>query len=449
MKIVLPESLRNILQRKDLKSAIFKGSLGGFFIQFGNAVLGFLLGLVLARLLGADSYGHYVYIYAWISTLAIPTQLGLPNLLVRFVAKYQAKGQWQRMKGLLRWSNGTVFVLSLIMIGGAYFISSGFINFTSLERINTLYWGLLLLPIMALGALRGAALRGLRYVVLGRLPDKILRQAFLVSMALGYFYLFRSIYADKVMMLHVISAFIVFFIGAFWLWRKLPSEVFNSDAEYVSRKWISTAIPFLLTGGMFVLNNKVDILMVGWFRSSGEVGVYEITVKASSLVAFSLLAMNSVLAPYFSKFYTENKTKVIKKLAAWGVFISLIVSLPIAVLFSLFGYEILNFFFGAQFATGYTTLILLCLGQLINVGAGPIGLLLNMTGYEQLVLKGVSVSTILNVMLNLFLIPNYGMEGAAIATIITFLIWNIILVYWGIKYLDVNTSVFSLGTLVK
>ncbi|MEL7834097.1 flippase [Fodinibius sp. Rm-B-1B1-1] len=446
MKNLLPDFFQTLLKGKDLKSSIFKGSLGSFFIQFGNAILGFLLGVVLARLLGAESYGNYVYVYALISTLAMPTQLGLPNLLVRFVAQYQANEEWGKLKGLIKWSNWAVFVLSITMIGGTYFVLR-VLSLTT-ERLSTLHWGLLLLPIIALGALRGAALRGLRYVVLGKLPDKILRQAFLVIMVLGYFYFFnRSIYADNAMMLHVISALVVFLIGTFWLWQKLPSKVFSSDTEYLSRKWISIAIPFLLTGGMFVLNNKVDILMLGWFKSSENVGVYEITVKASSLVAFSLLAMNAVLAPYFSKFYTEGKNKVLKKIATWGVFISLGVSVPVAIFLSSFGYEILSFFFGAEFATGHVTLILLCIGQLINVGAGSIGLLLNMTGYEKLVLKGVAISTVLNIILNLFLIPNHGMEGAALATIVTFFIWNFILVYWGIKYLNVNTSIFSLKIL--
>jgi O-antigen/teichoic acid export membrane protein len=447
---LIPQLLKGILQEENLNKSIFKGSFGSFFIQFGNAVLGFLLGVVLARLLGAKSYGHYVYIYTLISIMAMPTQLGLPNLLVRFVAQYQAKKKWQKIKGLLKWSNWAVFILSITVIGLFYLIHNIFFNSSSAERVATLYWGLLLLPLIALGALRGAALRGLHYVVLGKLPDKVLRQAFLVLMLLISFYLFnKNISADFAMMLHVISALVAFAIGVFWLWQKLPAEVFKSDAEYDSKKWISVAIPFLLTGGMFVLNNKVDILMLGWFSTSKQVGIYEVTVKGSSLVAFSLLAMNTVLAPYLSKFHAENKTKILRKLATLGVSISLVVSLPMVIIFSFFGGKILTVFFGSEFAAGYVTLVLLCFGQLINVGAGSIGLLLNMTGHEKLVFKGVSISTILNILLNLLLIPKYGMEGAAVATLSTFLIWNIILVSWGIKYLKVNTSLFSMGLLFK
>ncbi|NBC82495.1 MAG: oligosaccharide flippase family protein [Bacteroidetes bacterium] len=418
--------------------------MGSVFIQFGNAIFGFVLSIVLARNLGAYEYGNYTYVFALISVLAIPIQLGLPNLLVRFIAQYQSKGEFGKIKGILKWSNLIVATLSLLLIV-AVFLIMNYKKTISVERMATLRWGLLLIPVLALGALRGASLRGLRYVVLGKLPDMILRQLFfLIFVVLFCSFISVEFESKQAMMLHLISAFLAFIVGSFFLFKKIPRETIKARSEYETRRWISVAIPFLLTGGMLVLNNRLSILMLGWMTTPEDVGIYEIAVKGSTLVAFSLLAANAVLGPYFSKFYTENKMKKIQHIARLGILGSMIVALPIVFILIIFGEQILLHFYGKDFLMGYNSLKLLTIGQMINVAAGSVGLLLNMTKYEKLVFKGLTLSTIVNIIFNLVLIPVYGINGAAISTIISFLIWNILLVRWSIIHLDVDPSVFSL-----
>ncbi len=82
--------------------------------------------------------------------------------------------------------------------------------------------------------------------------------------------------------------------------------------------------------------------------------------------------------------------------------------------------------FGREFNAGWATLIVLSLGNLINIGVGPVGHMLIMTGRPGLELINSWASGISNIILNLWLIPRYGAFGAAIATAMTVTMLNLI-----------------------
>ena len=162
---------------------------------------------------------------AIIMILAIPTQLGLPSLLLKFVSKYEAEKKWEKLKGVITFSNIIVFAISLLtIITGVVFVRiGGFAN--EIEKVNTFYWGLVLLPVIALGALRSAALRGLQYVIRGLAPERVIRTAFLCLFLVLYYFLFaENLDASRAMMLHFGAATVAFIIGTWWLYKKCQAK---------------------------------------------------------------------------------------------------------------------------------------------------------------------------------------------------------------------------------
>jgi O-antigen/teichoic acid export membrane protein len=118
----------------------------------------------------------------------------------------------------------------------------------------------------------------------------------------------------------------------------------------------------------------------------------------------------------------------------------LIGSLPIAIVLILFGHWFLLFFFGQDFIQGEKALAILGAGQLINAATGSVGLLLIMTGYERDAAMCVGISAVLNMILNAFLIPKWGLEGAAAATTTTVMFWNILLAILLYKRLGIHST---------
>ena len=102
-------------------------------------------------------------------------------------------------------------------------------------------------------------------------------------------------------------------------------------------------------------------------------------------------------------------------------------ALPLVVIFFMFGDWLLFTVFGQGFVVGHMVLCVSSLGQLANAAMGSVVVLLNMTGHEKSVAKGLVFSASLNIVLNFVLIPRWGIEGAAIATSITLIFWNLLL----------------------
>jgi len=97
----------------------------------------------------------------------------------------------------------------------------------------------------------------------------------------------------------------------------------------------------------------------------------------------------------------------------------LLSSLPIGGVLLLFGGQALQVVFGQPYRSAYPALAILCGGQLFHAATGAPGLFLNMTGHEGDTAIAVAVTAVLNVLLNLLLIPQFGIAGAATATAVS------------------------------
>jgi O-antigen/teichoic acid export membrane protein len=186
-------------------------------------------------------------------------------------------------------------------------------------------------------------------------------------------------------------------------------------------------LPLSLLSGMQIINTQADVVMLGLFTTSEEVGVYRAATQGAMLVVFFLSAINLVIAPYISQLSTAGKKEQLQRLATTSARATLLAAAPVAAAFVLFGEPILSIVFGEEFAPGHVPLAILCVGQLVNAAAGSVGMLLNMSGHERDTARGVAVATVTNVILNLILVPRLGMTGAAIATAVTLVIWNALL----------------------
>ena len=429
-----------------MRHQIVRGSIGSFGIKVAHMALIFLVEVILARALKPEGYGIYAYIYALTAMIAIPAQLGLPQLVVRETAKAQANEQWGLMRGLWRWSTISVWVFSaalmLATLSIVWFLGE---RISELERL-TLIFGLLLIPLIALGNLRSAALRGLHRVVIGQLPENIIRPGLLILFLLimSFHSPNQSLDPSSAMGLHALAAAIAFGVGAWLLWHSRPIALSTRPtAIYQAKDWISAALPLALISGLQVINRHIDVLMLGLFRSSEEVGIYKVVANCAFLATFGFLVINSVVAPYFARLYAQGNKKQLQQIVTQSARIIFALAFLAVFMFISFGETILSLIFGTNYATGHNALAILALGQLVNASMGPVSLLLNMTGHERNTMRGIAIASGANIILNLILIPPFGVNGAAAATAITLTIWNVLL-WWSVrKHLGIESMAFK------
>ena len=417
-----------------------RGAIAGGLIQVASIGMALGLRLALIRLIGATEYGLYVYAISWLDVLVVGVKLGLDSLLVRFVATYGSQQEWGLLKGLLRRTDRTVLFASLAV--GAVVAAIGL---ALRQRIGDtaaiscmLFFGLL--PAAALIQLRSATLRARKRVMWAIGLNKLVRPLLLLALFGGISLLGVARNGANALACDLIATLIALVVGAWILKRELPPEVATAAAEY-SPDWLRIGFFLMFASCMSIFLGRTDVLMLGMLRDTTEAGVYETCSQISRLPLFGLTAVSVILGPMVAELFAQNRLdrlRQVLRLAARGILLfSVLASLGIVLL----GEFVLSVF-DPTFAVGYTALLWLAGAQLVNAAAGPIGLLLTMTGYERAVGRVLFAVVILNFVLNAVLIPPFGMVGAAVATAVSSASWNIAMLVVGWKQLGIRTTAF-------
>jgi O-antigen/teichoic acid export membrane protein len=180
-------------------------------------------------------------------------------------------------------------------------------------------------------------------------------------------------------------------------------------------EYYSYTLPLSFQGIGALLYQRVDVLMVGYFLTSESVGVYNIAMLLAAFLTFPLGAFNQLAPSVISKLYHDGDINelrsVYETITRWIV----TVSLPLAAGLVVYRRELLSIF-GSEYLLGGTVLVVLAIGQLLNVAVGSTGYVLMMTGHQYISSGSVVASGILNLVLNYLFIQWFGLIGAAVAT---------------------------------
>lgn len=413
-----------------LHNEMASGAFGTIALKLLSVLLGLLLAIILARTLGPSAYGVYAYVFALTSLIAIPAQLGLPALLVRETARAQVGAEWSLMKGLWHWATFFVGIASIFLVVLVTLLGLIYSNQFSSIELTTFAFGVAMIPFIALANLRSAALRGLRHVVMGQFPEMVVRPGVLVLLLLmvGFFSFPINLTSAHAMGLHMMAAVVSFIVAAFMLRRVRPLGLVEASKPiYASGVWLAAAWPLALISGMQLINQNTDIIMLGFFRSVDEVGVYKVAVTGASLVALGLQAITMAISPHFARLHVQGDMERLQRLVTLSTRAILLFSLPVVFILVFFGDVVLLRVFGKEYVSGQLPLAILAVGQLVNAAMGSVGMLLIMSGHERETARAVGIAAIVNVILNFTFIPPFGVIGAAVATAITVMIWNLLM----------------------
>ncbi len=407
-----------------------RGSILTFGLRIGSTGLAFVTIILLGRLLSLEGYGVYASVLEWLNFLAIPTALGMDRLMVREVAVYRARGAWAKVHGFLRWGNAAVLITSLVVGALGAAVVTLVVDHDGLRL--SFYLALAALPLTSLTSVRQAAMRGFDHIVGGQWPELVLRPLLVIALSLLAWWLLPQFglqfSAPWAVGAATAATFIAFLVGAYLLAGVLRREAKPAKPSYEPGSWFRSALPFIVISGMYVINARTSALMLLAFEGPTAVGLYNPASRGSDLIALVLLAVNTAIAPTLARLFAEHKTRQLEHTVARSTRMITLVSLPVALAFILFGNVFLAVI-GPEFAAARTALAILSVGQLVNAATGTVGTLLNMTGHERDVARAVGFSAVVNIGLNALFIPRFGLEGAALATALGTLLWNVLLSY--------------------
>ena len=426
-------------------SRLLRGSIGGLGLNITTTALYFLIGILLARLLGASAYGAYSYAISWSMVLGVVGGFGLNRLLVRNIASYHTHAKWGLLNGQLSWATKVALTASIGAAAAAYAISWLLRDHFHEGMLIPFWIGLLLLPITSLMHANQASLQGLHRVILGQTAGSVVQPvALLLLVSVAAALVSEAFNASYAVALHVLSVALGWIVSSSLLRCHLPVPVRSAPPEWQRRVWLRSALSMLLLGGLHIINSRTDIIMLGSMLGAAATGVYSVAVRGSELVMFVMAPVHTALAPTASALHARGERQQLQRVITKSSHAIFLLSIPIVIVLSAFGYWFL-ILFGSEFLPGQSALTILCVGKLISLGLGPVALLLIMTGYEREAALGAGLSALLNIVLNAIMIPIWGLEGAATATAISTVCLAALMGVWVRNRLGIRADVLKLN----
>jgi O-antigen/teichoic acid export membrane protein len=223
-----------------------------------------------------------------------------------------------------------------------------------------------------------------------------------------------------------------------------PEELNHVRPSYQSYiEWLKVSLALLVERSFsYLLKQHIDILLIGAFATVEDVALYNVAFRFASLVGITLSAANSVSAPLFSSLHEENKKNELQQLVSQESLYIFVSSLGIGVALIIFS----NFFLGIlgeEYLQARWLMMILLGGQMVNAGAGSVGYLLNMTGYQNHTARVIGWSALFNLTANLLLVPYFGGLGAAIGTSLSMILWNVWLAFNVERLLGIRPSIIG------
>jgi len=191
--------------------------------------------------------------------------------------------------------------------------------------------------------------------------------------------------------------------------------------------WLRISFSFFLLDVLYNINSRIDIFLIGILRNDPtEVAACNIVIKLAELVGIGLFLVNMLLAPLVSKYIVKNEIPKLQEAVTYTARLALFISLPLFIFLLIFGNKVLGLFDVAS-AASFKSLMILSFAQLINVFMGSVGVILSMSGNQRYSIYTLAVSIVLNIVLDIILIPRMGLMGVAIASGTSLIVWNFLL----------------------
>lgn len=424
------------------KNVILIKSLSSIIIKVLSAALSMILLILLAKVMNEKEFGLYTTAIAFITILSMPISMGLSTLIVRNTAYYYEKNEFSSIKALWIWCFSIIFVPASILL----LLAFGILIIVDFQLMSSNFHYLLIACLflalfMGLTDISASGIKGLGYVILGQVPSLILRPLLLVFLLFAFYISAITISAREAILFHVLASLSALIFVSFFIVNKVDERVIKvKEKKFQSSLWRKSVLPLTMASGLQLLNSQLDVLMVSYFTNLENVAYYKAASSISMLVVFGLHAMQPIISQRIAVLFAKNEVNKILSLNLSGVAISSLVSVPLIAIILFEGDMILFHLFGEGYQKSYMTLSILSIGQLVNSIFGFGVSILIMINKESKTLISLIFATILNVLGNIILIPNFGIEGAAISTAITMISLNLFVWYYIYKYLFNTTK---------
>jgi O-antigen/teichoic acid export membrane protein len=398
---------------------IAKNTVFNFIATASDLLINFVVSIVLARILGAEQYGVYVFLMWFLSSATLIANLGLGNMAIRFIAEALGRQNRDEGTGIVQLQL-TFRGLASLCVFVAILAFSGFWAKVFMSENNQIYFFIIAFAFLPNILNHGfiSIFAGFQkyeysaYLMLGSNPLRAIVVSVLAGMGFGIEYLLIA---------NIAAWAVGSIIGIFLLRRLVPLKAIfshlsiNPTLKRSALKYAITVAGFL--GINYFIWGEAAVLFLGLYCPVEEVGFYTLATKLPLMIMMIVPSVfGAVLLPAIAEQFGKGDMEKVKTIYLTSIRYLMIMALPLAAGGIVLAGPIVGLLYGAD----YVPVIILMQILFIPFVTRPLtqGAILTIQGINQpyFIFKVGVFLVCLNIGLNLWLIPRYGVLGAAIAT---------------------------------
>lgn len=401
---------------------LFKSGILLFVGLLLELAISFIAKVLIARLLGPTSYGVAtigITVLSFASTVFLfGMNSGLGRYLPRFDNSADRKGIVLSAVEIVLFASISAAVVLFVFADVVATEVLGAPETTDALRIAALGIPFAALLKLSIGAIQGLE-RSLPKVLLRNIGQPVLRFGLVVAV------LYLGLGATGIIGAYTLTFVVVGLIGLYYMLTRTALGS-SATAEMRRRELLSFSTPLMLTATMLLVLSYFDIFILSYFRTSGEVGTYNVIYPLAELLTATLSAFSFIAMPVLSGLHSDRRLgemdRTYKIVTKW-IFM---MTFPVALVLILFPAASIRLTFGQEYASAALALSVLGFGFFTHTVAGPNVNTLTAIGRTRLIMWDNLLAGGANIALNFLLIPTYGILGAAVATAIAYAGLNVL-----------------------
>jgi O-antigen/teichoic acid export membrane protein len=213
--------------------------------------------------------------------------------------------------------------------------------------------------------------------------------------------------------------------GLYYLWQH--SSVFDRvKPDYIHRELLLFSAPLAVSASMWFVFTDIDTFFIGYYLGTGDVGIYNVVYSLAAILTMVKTAFDWLTLPILSEHHSNGEYDEMKRLYQTLTKWNFLGTYPALLAFLFVPEAVIWTTFGNEYVPGTSALVVLSLAFATHVFAGPNTSVLTSVGNTQLLMYDAIATAAVNIILNIILIPEYGIVGAAAATTISYTLLNLL-----------------------
>jgi len=429
-----------------------------------SKILGYTYRIIIARHYGPEVYGLFALGLSIVGFFGSIAALGLTDGLLRYIPQLRAKNKFNGIRYLLRRTLKIYLVLgiisSIMLIFASDFIANSIFHNSALSSLLKIMGSGILIYLILNVFL--STIRGFEEIGWYSFVYNIFQNAVKVFVLILLIMMGLKSGGDVVALSFVIGALMTL-IASYLIYRYKIKKIFGkADGKDHSPLWgefFSYSWPIMFFSIISLIFYWIDTITLGIYKSASEVGFYNAAIPIAALLAFIPELFMQLFFPMVNKEYSRKNIHLIEQLSKQITKWIFVAVLPIFALIFIFPGAAINLIFGAEYLAAENALRLLLIGAFISALSITSVQLISMIGKSKLILMNVIIASITNIILNTTLVPmptilsfdnSNGLIGAALATLTSIILFNLLFVLETKRYLSfipLRRKMISIGLL--